>query len=267
MYPHLFFQAEKLVEHVMNTAVTDTEAFPRRAAVILLSKLREHDLHPAENIFKVIRKLAYDFDWEVKLKVLEFWKSEIETEHKESQVNGKKRKLSSNTSHLERLISIGCCDFLRATLHDEDRSVQLAVCKVLKEMKANFRLEMKPDLDVLLEKPEIKKQKLEPSMNDSEELKDPKALPIHTDELKTKSYTSITNQGESLTPESQTAETFLTWLLDQDLDKVEKESYQSTDQYADNPRSFLDDVLGSLCGKEEVCDQNDVDQAGAVDCY
>lgn len=85
---HLYFQ-DSLIDEMVELLSTDTEAFPRRAAVQLLaalfvrSALADSSQPPASTSPSLVsqrRKICStmisamdDFDWEVKAKALEFW--------------------------------------------------------------------------------------------------------------------------------------------------------------------------------------------------
>jgi hypothetical protein len=86
---NFFFWQEKLVEQMAELLNTDSEAFPRRAAVelltVLCSKLSASatsDPGSSKILEKICTRMVSameDFDWEVKVKVLDFWENIAET--------------------------------------------------------------------------------------------------------------------------------------------------------------------------------------------
>ena len=84
----MYFQ-ESLVNEITEVLVNDTEAFPRRAAVVFLTAFCSHyplshwaqtppsvssgNSKQRSQICSALTSAMNDFDWEVKVKVLEFW--------------------------------------------------------------------------------------------------------------------------------------------------------------------------------------------------
>lgn len=242
---------DDIFSQVHRVVTQDTEAFARRAAMKLLLSWHQRDLLPArsQDIMKVMRDAIHDLDWEVKLIVLDYWEI-IVTETLNSGLE-KDRDVPSYaasvvvhqptsdsgpslTDNLTTLCQCGCADLLLAATEDCDRVVQLKALEILKHIHT---VTSKHNFD------DLKMDRSSDSQN-----------------------TKQNGQQCSEDATSLTTKDFLSRLSSLDFRTLLAEAEKSTDPYACNPETLLDDIIASMVRSHDE-GSNDDDDAFAIDCY
>lgn len=224
----------------------DSEAFPRRNAVLYMKGLflHKHDIYKRieSEFLTTMADVMSDFDWEVKVKCLEFWECAVEQELKlfmsheciKQTVSLISKLLEKNIILQKAVVSVF------SGLDDYDPSVCAAACELCLKMKkiilqtAIISKETKHEIS-LPEKDNLhKKIKLETSQSEEVVLKD-----------------------ESNTPDCM--EVQVRRLLETDWEALLRPYTASTDDYHRDQMSLVQDIL--LHG-ENVDNEDNI-----LDCY
>ena len=129
-----------MFEKVMDILENDLEAFTRRAAVELLKRWSSSGAmsDKAHHIFTTMKRLIDDYDWEVKIKAIEFWEEFIKLDKVTIRANGSRETSGKSLSvHgcsnelLEHFCMQGGNEVLFKAIKDHDRSVQKKACQVM----------------------------------------------------------------------------------------------------------------------------------------
>ncbi|XP_071106166.1 BRCA1-associated ATM activator 1-like [Haliotis cracherodii] len=239
-------QTEADIVHKLTEIIkTDSEAFPRRAAVSSLQAIHSSRSIPepvVREIFSSMVQAMADFDWEVKANTLDFWQYVCDQEIKSlpSDVpdyvvnllpSGTKRKLdngSTLTHDLFVLSQTGFCEAVISGTEDYDNHVQEKSYKILKNLKGKIN----DDVD------ENKLKKLKVENGDETN----GSHPVNSE------------------PELSTARltTFLQLLRDTDIELKLSVLSGSADEYSKNPLALLEDILS---------EDKDIEDDKFVDCY
>lgn len=230
----ILLQAD-IVHKLTEIIKTDSEAFPRRAAVSSLQAIHSSRSIPepvVREIFSSMVQAMADFDWEVKANTLDFWKcvcdqkiKSLPSDAPDYVVNllpsGTKRKLdngSTLTHDLFVLSQTGFCEAVMSGTEDYDNHVQEKSYKILKNLKGKIN----DDVD----ENKLKKLKVE----NGDETND--------------SHPGLT--------------TVLQLLRDTDIELKLSVLSGSADEYSKNPLALLEDILS---------EDKDNEDDKFVDCY
>ncbi|ELU02056.1 hypothetical protein CAPTEDRAFT_218115 [Capitella teleta] len=130
-----------IVDQIINVIKTDSEAFPRRAAVEFISEIHFIDNSAAAHTIPIMKIAIDDFDWQVKLSVLEFW--------------NKYWKSLERDDAIEHFTQIAGSLLIDGIL-DCDRSVQKLACSITVDIYSDYitcsssalvEMEKKPEKD------------------------------------------------------------------------------------------------------------------------
>lgn len=243
-------------------AVHDTEAFARRAALgticdwVHMNQFSTDHAH----IYDTLCILIKDMDWQVKLKVLNFWENQynqlkINIENSkadtpsyavELSIENNKRKIENHDTDCKALIDklqeFGKKGGLYVILmgsQDYDQSVQHQACKLLESVK-HLCEESGVDLPGCSHpKRKMLSKNIEPVNMDTT------SSDIPTSKLDIKQDIGVLD--------------FLENVENIDLKKMLDLTSQSIDEYQRNPEMLLQDILISLKPNE--------DEDNAIDCY
>jgi hypothetical protein len=105
-------------DEIVDVLLTDTEAFPRRAAANFVCAWHLTDPKAVDRTLPLMKKTIADFDWQVKISTLEFW-----------------RKYLSSTDALAQFTRSAGSVLINGIL-DCDRSVQRTACSIVVEVYA-----------------------------------------------------------------------------------------------------------------------------------
>jgi len=266
----LFCIQNDVVEKVTAIIQNDTEAFARRAAIDLLAKLWRQDLVDStrsHDIEKVMQNAIYDFDWEVKLRVLTFWEQvQGALGPQPVKPDGTKRGHDDITSVLQPLCDCGGLTVLLEAFDDYDKAVQKKACVMLRTLKTSYALN---DIEPI---PEDAKYSKTDTIEDADAVCQEAVSQTMCDTVAVCGQDSVNEHGVSKTTKkvaSRDVAEFIRWLSSVDLDSVCVHADQSIDGYADNPQSLVDDLLTSLERIEHMTD-TDGEESGeenVIDCY
>ncbi|XP_064594378.1 BRCA1-associated ATM activator 1-like [Liolophura sinensis] len=247
----------ELVRRVVDIVRNDSEAFPRRAGVDLLSVLFSHVSPVNHGVILTTLQLAVtkDFDWDVQVKALNFWEKFVEQEMKGMLHNteadghlpnyaaglggiqtGQKRKSPDEAcvvQLLEKFQKTGVLTVLLSALQDCDQSVGEKACQILIAMKHTFTASLNQAIIESTKKPKCDQD-----------------------------ITVVAETGGNGTNTyvcAPSVETFISMLNDHDLHKKLSVISQSSDEYMRNPMSLLEDILNSL--------SDDQNEDNIIDCY
>ncbi|XP_013393268.1 BRCA1-associated ATM activator 1-like [Lingula anatina] len=221
-------QMDAVVQDVLSLLETDSEAFPRRAAVQVLSSWYSIAPETTQAVILVSMTTAIkDFDWEVQVLVLAFWESvftkcfqNVDTPAyavvAPSQSKQRKREFSLEARELD--IMNRCCEILLFAVKDCDRKVCEKAAKMIAEIMPELQSKCQNIADgtYSVVEGECKKDKVNCLMESVKELRTV------------------------------------------DVPEILHEKSQSSDGYAENPFSILDDILAS-------CEEPD--EGAVIDCY
>ncbi|VDI52448.1 Hypothetical predicted protein [Mytilus galloprovincialis] len=255
---------DTVISRIEMLCSTDTEAFVRRSAVDGITKLwGDNSVLSSSNRLSILKLMSNvmikDFDWEVKLKVLDFWNQYINKELFEcdnqqvtlpsytvendscSISSSSELKKNGTKSKIECLVTSGCLRSLFSLTDDFDRSVIQKALNTTKNMKHlieqnNLLTDMVFDKDSREENcSNCKKQKFDLTLN----------------------------QDISFEQGNKDEKDLLDWLLSVDIDQKLATFSQTCDEYDRNPISLLDDIL-LYAGSH---DHEDEDDNTVIDCY
>ncbi|XP_071129438.1 uncharacterized protein [Mytilus edulis] len=255
---------DTVTSRIENSCSTDTEAFVRRSAVDCITKLWGDNSVLSSNSRLSLLKLmsnvmTKDFDWEVKLKVLDFWNQYINKELFEcdnpqvtlpsNTVENNSSSISSDSglkkngtkSKIKCLVASGCLGSLFSLTDDFDRSVIQKALNTTKNMK-HFIEQNNLLTDMVFDK------------DSGEE---------NCSNCKKQKFDLTLNQDISFEQGNKDEKDLLDWLLFVDIDQKLATFSQTCDEYDRNPISLLDDIL--LYAGSHVHD--DEDDNTVIDCY
>ena len=266
----LFCIQNDVMEKVTDIIQNDTEAFARRAAIDLLVKLWTHDLVDStrsHDIEKVMQNAIYDFDWEVKLRVLAFWE-QVQGALGPQPVkrDGMKRGHDDVINVLQPLCDCGGLTVLLEAFDDYDKAVQKKACVMLKTLKTSCALN---DIEPI---PEDAKYSKTDTIEDADAVCQEAVSETMCDTVDICGQDSVNEHGVSETTKKvagRDVAEFIRWLRSVDLDRVCDRADQSVDGYADNPESLVDDLLTSLDRIEHMTDTEGEEsgEENVIDCY
>ncbi|XP_069125315.1 BRCA1-associated ATM activator 1-like [Argopecten irradians] len=130
---------------VLRILQEDTEAFPRRECVSFITKTW-HCVHSGfkDQIYEILAEgTSNDFDWEVKMKLVEFWEMLINQELLMTDVklpsyavqSSEKEQAIGTIQNIQELVKTKCFDCLLRLLDDYDQSVCEKACLLMIRLK------------------------------------------------------------------------------------------------------------------------------------
>ena len=139
-----FFQSE-IADKMMGIIRTDSEAFPRREAAMLLKEcweLFETDSTRNEIYLILSTVVPNDFDWEVKLAAIQFWKKiaclcKCISDSEHCSTNG---DIKSDEKNSHTFVVVGGLETLLELSEDYDDSVKEMAVQTLHEIRQNGKL-------------------------------------------------------------------------------------------------------------------------------
>ena len=139
-----FFQSE-IADKMIGTIRTDSEAFPRREAAMLLKEcweLFESDSTRDEIYLILSTVVPKDFDWEVKLAAIQFWKKiaclcKCISDSEHCSTNG---DIKSDGENSHTFVVIGGLQTLLELSEDYDDSVKEMAVQTLHDIRENGKL-------------------------------------------------------------------------------------------------------------------------------
>lgn len=293
---------DDLEEKVLDILISDSEAFVRRSvAAFIVAIFPDKTLVSSKIkhlIYNVMMKAVDDFDWEVKLKTLEFWELMIEKELKipddrkncalediPSYASGlyqgtsssgikpqSEDKLRTVISGIETLQEIGCWEALYKLMEDYDQSVSEQTCKLL--VRVRDYIKNKFDLKKSFESRTDTHFEQESKILDTPSLENDE---VHNHSLKRKSDSQNgCNEHESkiarmekhenpdLNKKIELPDIVLRLVTETKLDftLASCRSDGPSNEYNNNPLSLLEDILADLESQD-----HDEDEDNVVDCY
>ncbi|CAC5409592.1 BRAT1 [Mytilus coruscus] len=243
---------------------SDTEAFVRRSAVDCITKLWEdYSVLSSNNRLSILKLMSNvmtkDFDWEVKLKVLDFWNQYINKELFECDnlqvtlpsytVKNYSSSISSDSglknnktkSKITCLVTSGCLKSLFSLADDFDRSVIQKALNTTKNVK-HFIKQNNLLTDMVFDKDYVEE---------------------NCSNCKKQKFNLTLNQDISFEEGNKDEREMIDWLLSVDIDQKLATFSQTCDEYERNPISLLDDIL-LYAGSH---DHEDEDDNTVIDCY
>ncbi|KAJ8319158.1 hypothetical protein KUTeg_004249 [Tegillarca granosa] len=287
---------DDLEEKVLDILVNDSEAFVRRSVTSLIVAVYPNNTIVSSKIkqliYNVMLKNVDDFDWEVKLKTLEFWQLLIEEELKiyndrkncpldsiPSYVSGlyqetsrraklqNKDELKTVISGIKKLQDIGCWEALCKLMEDYDQSVSEQTCKLV--IRVRDFIKSKTELeDSFHSRPNAAiKQESEILNTHCDRFNNMKRKSDNQNghnEHVSKVARMEKHEDQNSHYETELPDIVLKLFNETKLDLVliSCKSGDLSDEYDKNPLSLLEDILADL----ESQDQED-DGDNVVDCY
>ena len=264
--PPVYFQAE-IVQKLITILQKDTEAFPRRCVIKLLTKWLQADTlsNHTKMIQSAVNDAIHDLDWEVKLSVLQFWQQVISDKLTDGScsvpayaaglsVANKRVEHKDGMALLEEICEMGGWKCLLVGIRDYDQSVRHKACSILVEVKFHCKQVILSNQDST----EPPRKQHCPSLAAARNFNVVTDLTIPDSIHASPKMNEQSDVWDQDTLNIATTGQFLHFLESVNLDRLAAETSESTDDYVRNPMSLLDDILISL-GKDD--DEN------AVDCY
>lgn len=257
-----------MISRIEDMCRNDTEAFVRRSAVIFFTKLWEDNSlsEPSKQAILTLfsEVMVKDFDWDVKLNILEFWSQIIDKEFctKEKLDFGipsyaivNNESDTSTKDHLKmafcKLYTLGCFKALFSMIEDFDQSVVEKALQLIRNIKDLVkRTNLTSEFTNFLDDFQI--------MKDS--LKENKVL-CKKQKLELKEIEKTNFWTENVQKEE--IHEFIEKLITLDVEQKLAVFSQTCDEYDRNPVSLLDDILLSAGSH----DHQDEDDSTIIDCY
>ena len=243
----------------------------------LIDPARSHDIE------KVMQNAMHDFDWEVKLRVLSFWERVLEKlgaepvqhDHDVQPIerDDVKRGRDDVTTILQSLCDSGGLMVLLDAFDDYDKAVQKKACVMLKTLKVKYAVNENGPI------PKMAKFSVtgDTDMSFQEMVSPPGHNTVgvssqDSDTSKNGETSCVDDYMISKTTKKgagQDISEFILWISKVDLDSVCVTVDQSTDEYANNPESLVDDLLTSLERIEHMTDTEGEEsgEENVIDCY
>jgi hypothetical protein len=295
--PHYLLFQDQIIDAAMKILISDSEGFPRRAAISLICHLYKVDSIPektCQKVYSCVAGAGKDFDWEVKVQAVEFWKNMVDRIilggndlrnwsdipsyaqalypnsrsvvdcSAQGRPSAETKKEDCCVEKLERLQSNRCLESLLLSVGDYDRSVKSRSCKVLFDLRTQCESE-----GIGFDFIDVRLQKIGLTRDDAAFKLDSficfssRGSEIDTGTLSGTNVNgnlcSDTNMEENSSESSAMKNTlrFLCTLFSLDLETLMKQSEQTTDEYASNPESLLDDIIAWSTESEDIL----------IDCY
>jgi len=246
-----------VVGAVAAVVAEDSEAFARRAAVDVLCEwaVRQEFTENRASIHTALYTAMQDLDWQVKLRLLQFWKQRIcaalGEEAPRAAVPAYAAVLmpvqqadSSKTipAKLDDISQFGGFSAIHDALSDHDMAVKHLACAITQSLCCSLKT----------------MSLYETVLEDKSDFCEPPAKQSRMETYSSDEVPKVTAHTRSIKPLLTPGE-FLRNVADLDLDVLLEQSSQSTDEYTREIKSLLEDILTCLLPNQE--DRLD------VDCY
>lgn len=261
-----------MIARIEDMCRNDTEAFVRRSAVLFFTKLWEDNSLSETNKQAILtlfsEVMVKDFDWDVKLNVLEFWSQIINKEFctKEkldlgipsyAMINNESI-IYSDTSVKDnlklsfcKLYTLGCFKALFSMVEDFDQSVVEKALQLIRNIKDIVkRTNLTSEFTNFFDEFQIVKE----SLKENEVLCKKQKLELK--EIEKTNFSIENGQKEEILE-------FIEKLMTLDVEQKLAVFSQTCDEYDRNPISLLDDIL-LYTGSH---DHQDEDDSTIIDCY
>ena len=227
-----------------------------------------------------MRDAIGDFDWEVKMRVLNFWDKvplRLEIQSRKRYVRLEMQSRKHDSARLETC-SLKCdspeqsidgvlqeiCDrgglvVLMEAFNDYDKPVQKKACMVLKNLKVEY-------VDETIHTDSGCSDDNDAACREMGSTSECRAVEMSSQDVDT---TTNDDTRVRKVADGRDVSEFVRWLRAVDLDSVCVTIDQSTDRYADNPESLVDDLLTSLERIEHMTDTEGEEsgEENVIDCY
>ena len=218
----------------------------------------------SRDIEKVMRDTINDFDWEVKMLVLNFW-DRILARLETGSLKRDSTEQQCTDAVLQAMCDKGALVVLLEAFDDYDKPVQKKACVMLKSLKVKYVGEA---IDG-----DTRSRATDGVVDDNDATDQEMVSPSErgTVQMSPQDVDTSTNDGTTVTKVAagHDVSEFNRWLRTIDLDSVCVTIDQSTDRYADNPESLVDDLLTSLERIEHMTDTEGEEsgEENVIDCY
>ena len=218
-----------------------------------------------------MRDAIGDFDWEVKMRVLNFWDRvpfRLEMQSRKREIEAWKRKRDSTRLDspeesidgvLQEICDRGGLAVLMEAFNDYDKPVQKKACMMLKNLKVEY-------VDETIHTDSGCSDDNDAACREMKSSSECRAVEMSSQDVDT---TTNDDTRVRKVADGRDVSEFVRWLRAVDLDSVCVSVDQSTDRYADNPESLVDDLLTSLERIEHMTDTEGEEsgEENVIDCY